>query len=283
MKGNAILLILLAVLFAPACKKDQFEPDFARGLHLALGNPSNAETDPNLENNYLLVLPQYALSYDKKRGIPNWVSWHLSQDWLGNASRQDDFRAYESLPPAWYAVKETDYEYGLNGFARGHNCPSADRTKTVEDNSNTFFMINIIPQAPDHNDQTWADLESFSRDLVRDGYELYIIMGNTGQGGTGDKGYREKLADGYVTVPRYIWKVIVAIPEGDDDLSRIDENTRVIAVWTENKNTTAAKNWWEYRVSVDEIEAETGLDLLSNLPDNIESAVEAVVDAGPVH
>lgn len=281
-KGKMFLLLCAALLLSPACKKETFELDYARELHLALGNPSNAGIDPNLENNFLVVLPQFAISYDRKRGIPNWVSWHLSQDWLGATARQDDFRPYDDLPPGWYAVKESDYDFGLNGFARGHNCPSADRTGSVEDNSSTFFMINIIPQAPDHNNEPWGDMENYCRDLVQDGYELYIIMGNTGQGGTGDKGYREKLSDGLVTVPRYIWKVVVAIPEGEDDLSRIDETTRVIAVWTENKNSTAGKHWGEYRVSVDDIEAETGLDLLSHLSDFLQDEIESRVDDGPV-
>ncbi|WP_255412675.1 DNA/RNA non-specific endonuclease [Chitinophaga sp. S165] len=37
---------------------------------------------------------------------------------------------------------------------RGHNCPSADRTSTTA-NSSTFLMTNMIPQAPQNNQQTW--------------------------------------------------------------------------------------------------------------------------------
>ncbi|HEX8336188.1 MAG TPA: carboxypeptidase regulatory-like domain-containing protein, partial [Pyrinomonadaceae bacterium] len=45
--------------------------------HMVMGNPSNAVADVNQFTNYLMEKPQYALSYHRDRGIPNWVSWHL--------------------------------------------------------------------------------------------------------------------------------------------------------------------------------------------------------------
>lgn len=73
-----------------------------RDDHLALGNPSGATADTGQPANYLLVKPQYAMSYHRDRGIPNWVSWHLSSARLGSAPRQDDFRADTDLPTGWY-------------------------------------------------------------------------------------------------------------------------------------------------------------------------------------
>ncbi len=43
----------------------------------------------------------------------------------------------------------------------------------------------------------------------------------------------------------------------------------------------ANSTWGFYRTSVDAIEASTGLDLLSNLPDALEASLEAAVDNGP--
>ncbi len=251
-------------------------------LNLAMGNPSGAETDENYEDNYLIELPQYTLSYHRDRGIPNWVSWYLNEEWLGNVTRRDDFRAYELLPAGWYRVDEDDYDYGNNGFDRGHNCPSADRTRSINDNSNTFYMINMIPQSPKHNGEMWNELEQYCRDLVDRGNELYILMGCFGAGGVGNAGYREKLAGGKITVPRYIWKSILVLPKGNNDLDRIDQNTRIISVLTENKNSTSGQPWGNYRVSVDEIEAATGYNLFSMLPVSVQEEIEAVVDDGPV-
>ena len=48
--------------------------------------------------------------------------------------------------------------YSGSGFDRGHNCPSADRTGSTADNTATFLMTNMMPQAPTNNQQTWAHL-----------------------------------------------------------------------------------------------------------------------------
>ncbi|PYS89332.1 MAG: hypothetical protein DMF64_18025, partial [Acidobacteria bacterium] len=77
--------------------------------HLTMGNPSNAVVDVNVPLNYLLDKPQYAVSYNRDRGTPNWVSWHLDPSWLGSAPRQNDFRNDPSLPAGWYQVQSTDY------------------------------------------------------------------------------------------------------------------------------------------------------------------------------
>lgn len=106
-------------------------------VHLTMGNPSAAVTDVNYPNNYLLEKEEYVMSYSRDRGQANWVSWHLDEAWLGDAPRQNDFRNDTSLPAGWYQVQETDYSG--SGFDRGHQCPSADRTLSVDDNSNTFF------------------------------------------------------------------------------------------------------------------------------------------------
>ena len=226
-------------LLAAACAKDDVAPAEVANP-LALGNPSGAVASTASPTNYLLTKPQYALSYNRDQGKPNWVAWHLDQADLGSASRQDDFRADESLPSGWYQVQSSDYS-GY-GFDRGHNCPSADRTASEADNSATFLMSNMMPQAPQNNQQTWADLEDYCRTLVRSGNELYIICGSYGRGGTGSAGYYSTIAGGRVTVPARCWKVIVVLPTGSNDLGRITSSTRVIAVNTPN-NVSIKAAW----------------------------------------
>ena len=182
----------------------------------------------------------------------------------GTAPRQDDFRADPGLPRQFYPV--TPASYAGSGFDRGHHCPSADRSATLEDNSATFLMSNMVPQAPRNNQQTWNHLEAYTRAEVAKGQEAYIIMGCYGQGGTGSKGRATLLDQGRVSVPAHIWKVIVLLPEGDDDLQRLAAGQgRVLAVDTPNDNSLSP-DWQAYRTSINAIEAATGLDLLSALP-----------------
>ncbi len=246
--------------------------------HLTMGNPSNAVVDVNQPTNYLLDKPQYAVSYHRDRGIPNWVSWHLDSTWLGSAPRQNDFRADTTLPAGWYQVQNTDYTG--SGFDRGHHCPSADRTNSVATNSATFLMTNMMPQAPDNNQGPWEALESYSRTLVTGGNELYIIAGGTGTGGTGSNGgTTNTVAGGHVTVPNVTWKVIMVLPAASgDDVSRVNNSTRVIAIIMPNTQGIRNNTWQQYRVSVDQVEALTGFDFFSNVPVAIQNVIEAQVD-----
>lgn len=264
--------VLVGWMFVSCSKEEGVVP---KGDNLAMGNPSEAETD---FANYFIEKAQYAMSYNSYRGTPNWVSWHLSSAWLGSAARQDDFRADNSLPTAFHRVTPADYTG--SGFDRGHNAPSADRTLTITDNSATFLMSNMIPQAPNNNQQTWANLENYCRKLVSQGNELYIIMGQYGKGGTGSAGYKETLAGGKVTVPNRIWKVIVVLPVGTNDVGRVTSSTRVIAIDTPNSNSIST-SWATYRTTVDAIEAKTGYDVLSNVPASIQKVIEVSVDNEP--
>lgn len=243
--------------------------------HMLFGNPTNAAPLIDSINNFLMRKPYYALSYSRDRGIPNWVSWHLFANDLGATQRQDDFRPDNALPTGWFAVQANSYSG--SGFDRGHNTPSADRTSSIEANSSTFLMTNIIPQAPFHNQQTWNNMEDSLRRLITAGNELYIVMGNYGAGGTGSNGFATTISGGKITVPASIWKIAVVIPNGNNDSSRVTTSTRIIAVDIPNNNSVNS-NWKNYRISIDAIEAAAGINLLSRLPISLQIALEAKVD-----
>ncbi|MGA7952235.1 MAG: DNA/RNA non-specific endonuclease [Gloeobacterales cyanobacterium] len=233
---------------------------------LTMGNPSQAGTQPD---NYLLLKPQYALSYNASKGIPNWVSWQLNQSWLGSVDRQNDFRPDDTLPSNFYHVTPTDYSG--SGYDRGHQAPSGDRTRSQEDNSATFLMTNMIPQAPDLNRGPWEKLESYSRQLVSEGEELYIIAGVTGEKGT--------LAEGKISIPARNWKVVVVLEKPGLGLAGVTENTRVIAVDMPNEEGIKETDWTAYRTTVKQIEKATGYNLLSNVPDKVQQVIENKVDS----
>lgn len=241
--------------------------------NLLLGNPSGAAHDPNQPTNYLIERPQYVLSYNRDRGIPNWVSWQLTSSDLGEARRSNVFVADTTLPEGWYRVTTDDYTG--SGYDRGHVTPSADRTATQKDNEATFILTNILPQAPDNNRNTWENLESFSRDLVEKGHVLYIIAGGDGDNGT--------IARGKIAVPRYTWKIIVVMPQGQSDVSQITPDTPVIAVRVPNGLKDTLGDWQEYRVTVASIEEATGYHFFTNLPPDTQTALKSRVDPVPAN
>lgn len=249
--------------------------------NLALGNPSNATTAEANKDNYLLVKPQYVMSYNNSKGMANWVSWHLSTAWMGSADRCNCFNADETLPVGFTVIRSSNY-IGT-GFDRGHLCPSADRSATPDDNAATFLMTNMSPQSPVLNEQTWEHLEAYCRQLTMQGNELYIIAGAHGTGGIGKKGPADTIANGKINVPSHFYKIVVVLPVGDNDVKRITNTTRVIAVDMPNRHDVNTYDWGHYRCTVDQLEAETGYDFLSAVPVKVQKVIESVKDSGPVN
>lgn len=240
--------------------------------NLYFGNPSKASfADPD---NYLIDQYYYTQSYNRTKGIPNWVSWHLDKsNIIPNTGRNNNFAAFSGLPVGWYQVQSNSY--AESGFDRGHNCPSGDRTSSVNANLSTFLMTNMIPQAPQNNQKPWADFEVYLREQVKKGNEVYIIMGVYGLGGSGLKGnITSTIDEGRVTVPSNIWKVALILPEGDNDLIRAqNKEATIIAINTPNTNVLAT-DWRQYLVSIREIEKATGYDILSVLPRKVQDEIE---------
>lgn len=292
MKKTFYFFLIALTVSLTACQKDNIisttnpvgnpivvppvaPPTEATDSTLVMGNPSNASVNIADIGNYLLKEGYYSVSYNRDRGIANWVSWHVVVTDFGSTPRQDNFRANTALPAGWYQVSANSYL--SSGFDRGHMCPSSDRTSSVDANSSTFLMTNMIPQAPNNNQITWGNLEDYCRTLVQGGSELYIIAGAYGEGGTGANGLATTLDNGRVTVPANVWKVVVVLPNGSNDLSRVSNSTRVISVIMPNDNTIN-NDWRTYRTSVDFIEQETGYDILSKVSSAIQNVIEAKVD-----
>src|SRR5262249_30181204 len=192
------------------------------------------------------------------------------------APRQDDFRNDTTLPAGWYQVLGTDYSG--SGFDRGHMCPSADRTASVLDNSATFLMTNMVPQAPDNNQGPWAAFENCLRTVVGQGNELYIVSGGSGTGGIGSNGAASVIANGNVNVPEKTWKVALVLPVGDDDVNRVSTSTRTIAVIMPNTQGIRNDAWQRYLATVDQVEALSGYTFYSNVSASIRDVIDARLD-----
>ena len=249
-------------------------PSDGDNSNLLFGNPSNATNSAAVTENYLIDKNYYVISYSSARATPNWVSWHLDETNIGNTPRQDNFAAFLGLPAGYYQVQSNSYS--SSGFDRGHNCPSADRTSSLEAHSATFLMTNMIPQAPQNNQRAWADLETYLRSEVNKGYEVYTIMGSYGKGGIGSNGYAETINNGKVTVPKRVWKIAIILPNGNGDLARTNADTRILAIDTPNENTLDT-DWKKHITTVDAIEKATGYDLLSKLSADLQKKLQSKI------
>lgn len=245
--------------------------------HLMMGNPSEARTRLTDKDNYLLREPYFTLSYNDTKGTPNWVSWHLSTDYLGNAPRRKRFVADDLLPDELSHITHNDYTN--SGFQRGHMCPHSDRAATKDMSYATFVMTNIVPQSSACNEGSWESLESYCRYLVAEkGKDLFIVAGPVGKGGTGENGGKETIADGKVTVPEKLFKVVMVVedPEdGSDPRKWVNEDTRLIGVIMPNDMDVKWDDWPRYRVPVKDVEEATGFVFFKAVQDQLKEKKKA--------
>jgi len=232
---------------------------------LLLGNPTNATPNVANENNYLIQRTAYSMSYNRGRNEANWVAWRLDTSWIGSANN-GNFAPDTSLPAGWYQVQPFDYTG--SGYDRGHTCPSGDRTITQAINDQTYLMSNIMPQLPANNQGPWVDLENYCRTLASQGNEIYIIAGGNGNIGTVGSGQNR------IVVPAVTWKVVLVLPNGADDLHRINKATRVFGVIMSNSSISQSAPWRNFRVTVDSVEYLTGFDFFSAIPKNTQELIE---------
>ncbi len=260
LKGLAAPLLALLVA-APLAAQ---EPN----RNVPFGLPGPAKPDPSSREAYLIARPQYVLSYNAEKRIPNWVAWELKASDIGGAARAP-FEPDPDLPRGM--AKVTSRVYTNGGFDRGHMCPAKDRSSSPKDIRATFFMTNIVPQAPNCNQRGWEKLEDYCRRLTKEDRVLYVAAGPAGVGGTGKDGRKEEIGEGRlkVTVPHRLWKVVLVLPrEGAEPR----KNTRVIAVIMPN-DQSVDYNWAKYRVTARQVEKLTGLHFFPAVEKDVREAL----------
>lgn len=259
MKSPKSLLLLLCVALAYSIRPAMTVGD----ANLLLGEPISLSQHAD---ELLVPKSQYAVGFSPKRFEPYWVSWVVTNKSMGDAERTNRFHIESNFDNV---VTASPADYQKSGYDRGHLCPSADRTSTETDNFETFSMVNMVPQDKALNRGPWKALEEYSRDLVKAKHKLYIVAGAFG--GTAKLNSK-------VVVPSYCWKVIVVLPKQTATPGEVTEDARTIAVLMPNDSNIKKRDWTEFVTSVDDIEKKTHYDLLAQLPDPVESALESRVD-----
>lgn len=265
--GLGLLLSLLIITSCTATQVHNYE-----SVQLLLGSPSGTPDSTN-KDDYLIIKPQYALSYNNSKGTANWVSWQLNASWLGKVERCRSFSPDPNLPSGFKVVLPSDYTN--SGFSRGHLTRSRDRSATSTDNCATFLMTNIVPQTQDNNEGPWLELENLAKDLAESGKELYIIAGPWGEGATGLKGIKTKIGKNRISVPSTLWKIVVILDKPGLGINGIKTDTRIIAVNIPNQLGIKTNSYKNYLITVKELEKLTGYNFLSNVPKHVQDVIEA--------
>lgn len=229
--------------------------------HLPFGRPRGECADCTE-----VVREGYALQHDNERKVPRWVAWRLDpEDTQPGVSRSDNFREDPAIPAHGRAALA---DYRGSGFDRGHVAPAADMKKNRTTMSESFYLSNMMPQTARLNRQEWRVLEEAIRSWLPRRRQLWIIAGPGFDEGGGNA--TRTIGPGRVHVPTHCWKIVVDQQE--------DGSFTALAVWMLNVERDVP-DWRESQVTINDLEAWTGLDFLPALPDGMEEELESRMDA----
>lgn len=203
----------------------------------------------------------YTLCYREEYEQAEWVAYCFTRDELTkNANRSNNFQADPSISTG----SATPEDYTKSGYDRGHLAPAADLSWSEQAMDDSFYMSNMSPQAPSFNRGIWKKLEEKVRLWVEKFGTVYVVSGPI----------LEKKASEYTTigknqvsVPEYYYKALLARTE--------DGTFTAIGFILPNEKRT--ESFYDFAVTIDEVEKRTNLDFFSALPDNIENIIESKI------
>ena len=192
----------------------------------------------------------FTLCFDKTKYAACWVAYPLHRCYRGSVGRTYESSEVWPKDPTINAEQAIG-KGGYNGYTRGHQIPSADRTATQDLNKQTFYMSNMTPQAYDFNSGVWLDLENRVREYMCND-TIYVVTGAHWETAT-------KKAGKY-PIPTHYYKVLLRTRTGNSKktvFASSAEELKCIGFWL--SHSTAEKgNLKSYCKSVAEIEQLTG-------------------------
>lgn len=254
--GNAgvsiirIILIVVVVgvvfyLLSNLLGKMNFEPDYQLS--------SDELTDslyhlPSGSSGQIVHHEHFSLSYIEKYEQAEWVAYELTKASLKkpNVPRAKRFED----DPLVRTGSATYYDYKGSGYSRGHLAPAADMAFSKEAMADCFFMSNMSPQLSVFNGGVWNELENLVRDWAYDNDRLIVVTGPIFSKNM------KKIKNG-VAVPEKYYKVLL-------DFDTPDKK----AIGFILPHEKSEERMDAFAVSVDDVEAETGLNFFSSLLDS---------------
>lgn len=199
----------------------------------------------------------FSLLYNEKYEQASWVAYELTKEETTKLfDRTDKF----SPDPEIKTGTADDNDYKASGYDRGHLAPAADMGWSELSVEESFYYSNMSPQLPAFNRGVWKRLEELVRDWAVENQAIYVVTGPVLTSGLKTIGANE------VSVPEYYYKVILDYRQPE---------IKAIGFLLPNKSSSEPLS--SFAVSVDSVEAFTGLDFFPLLPDKEESLLEEKV------
>lgn len=127
------------------------------------------------KNSYPLCFNGFTMMYSGISKTPLWVSEYLTPERLSQKIKREDSFHEESRVAKEHQAFLSDYRG--SGYDRGHLAPNADMPNKAAQ-YDSFSLANMIPQAPQNNQQVWREIEEATRALVtKQKHDVYVVSG----------------------------------------------------------------------------------------------------------
>ncbi len=228
------------------------------------------ESSANLEYKFRMTPDgskrNFSMLYDKTNRLAHWVAYPLSRDYIGSQRRTNAW-SYDPLFPQ-NTQPFLSSGFGIPGVDRGHQLPSADRTKNFAENATTFYYTNMTAQESFLNQGLWMHLEEKIRNWTFQAAvdTMYVVTGavvQTKEDQTID--YVMDRGQNRIARPKYYYKAL-AVKRGDNYYS--------IGFKMDNKYFPTDNNFMSHRLSVADLEELTGLTFFPGLDPSIKRTID---------
>lgn len=232
----------------------------------ALDNPNLGYYSHNFKMNGK-TYRNYSFGWSQKDRVALWVAYPLCKLYTnGNVGRTDAW----ALDPLLGNDSAAPFGGYAGDYARGHQLPSADRQCCYDANAQTFYGTNMTPQLNAHNEKIWADLENKVRGYANSSDTTYVVTGVM----VSSSSKKEKDSYGKsVTVPDSYFKAVLKYS------TKSTLGTWNAAAFYLEHRAYSGSVTKEHSMSIDELEAMTGIDFFVNLPAKIGADQAAKIEA----
>lgn len=211
----------------------------------------------------------FIVGYSDLRGNPLWVEYALTP--LPN--NVDRLTRPSHFQTDWRALNRVDHDdYTKSGFDRGHNAPNFAMSTLYGKyaQADSFLMTNISPQRPKLNQQVWKRLEETELSFfARNFGKVWVITGPIFSENA------EKLSSSlwHVDIPKAFYKIYVT--------QESDSKPAFALAFVVPQTVTGKEPLTQFITTIDTVEAQTGLDFLSDFEDKTEKHLEGTIETAP--
>ena len=210
----------------------------------------------------------YVLSYDAARRVPRWVAERLDPSSLttDRPRAEKQFRVDASLPAA---LRVTSADFADSGYVRGRLAAAANHRGDADAFRQTYLLSNVAPQrGVDFRSTVWVGLEQRVREWAHDSDDLLVITGTLFLPQEGKSEVRYALIGEHrIGVPTHFYKVL---------LREKGRSRQMVAFLVPHVATEDNGDYARFSVSVDHLEALSGLDFFPDLGEPTQSELEAM-------